>query len=148
MKVLVAYDGTLQSKEALKYGVERVREKGGEVVALHVFNSSAFIDYDASLGAEERAKYESARYVEDAKRLLREVGHDVKTSVFVGEGDPEDEIITFARERSVDLLLCPPRYKSIIKKFRKVAEERGKEARENAILDETEKMRMAAISLQ
>ena len=31
MKVLVAYDGTLQSKDALRYGLEKAREKGGDL---------------------------------------------------------------------------------------------------------------------
>ncbi len=39
MKIMVAYDGTLQAKEALVYGMDKAREKGGEVVALHVFNN-------------------------------------------------------------------------------------------------------------
>ena len=32
MKIMVAYDGTLQAKEALVYGMDKAREKGGEVV--------------------------------------------------------------------------------------------------------------------
>ena len=57
MKVLVAYDGTLQAKDALKYGVEKVKENGGELVALHVFNSNMFVDYDV-FGAEEAGRAE------------------------------------------------------------------------------------------
>jgi len=56
MKIMVAYDGTLQAKEALVYGMDKAREKGGEVVALHVFNSGMFVDYDASVDAESLAK--------------------------------------------------------------------------------------------
>ncbi len=145
MKVLVAYDGTLQSKEALKYGVEKVKERGGEVIALHVFNSTLFVDYDVA-GAAEAAKREATRQMEEAKILVGEYG--VKASFFSGEGDPEDETIRFATERNVDVLLCPPRYRSIIKKFRKMAEERGREASENTILDEAERMKMAVISVQ
>ena len=44
MKIMVAYDGTLQGKDALVYGMQKAREKGGEVVALHVFNSPLFAD--------------------------------------------------------------------------------------------------------
>jgi nucleotide-binding universal stress UspA family protein len=148
MKVLVAYDGTLQSKDALRYGMEKVRENGGEVLALHLFNSNLFIDYDVAPGAVETARKESARQIQDAKILLKEEGSDLKTSIFAGEGDPEDEVIRFARERNVDVLLCPPRYKSIIKKFRKVAEEGGREARENSILDEAERLKMAVVSVR
>ena len=145
MKVLVAYDGTLQSKEALRYGMETVREKGGEVLALHIFNSALFVDYDVA-GANEAARRESVRQREEAKHLMRESG--VEATLFAGEGDPEDETIRFAAERNVDVLLCPPKYKSIIKKFKKIAQERGKQASENIILDGAEKLKMAVVSVQ
>lgn len=145
MKVLVAYDGTLQSKEALRYGMEKVKEKGGEVIALHIFNSTLFIDYDVA-GASEAARRESARLMEEAKGLMRESG--VKATLFAGEGDPEDETIRFATEKNVDVLLCPPRYKSIVKRFKKVAEDRGRQASENTILDAAEKLKMAVVSVQ
>ncbi len=143
MKVLVAYDGTLQSKDALRYGIEKVREKGGEVIVLNVFNSSMFVDYDASPRAEELARQESARYVEDAKRLIRESGGDVRTSIFTGEGDSDDDILLFAKERFVDMLLCPPKQKALIEKFREIVKERGREVRENRILDNSARLRMA-----
>ncbi len=130
MKIMVAYDGTLQSKEALVYGMEKAREKGGEVVALHVFNSGMFIDYDAHIDAEAMARLESKRSVEEAKALIREKGDGVRASLFTAEGDPEEEVVSFAKERKVDVLLCPPRFKSIIKKYRKAlgASELSREA--------------------
>jgi nucleotide-binding universal stress UspA family protein len=119
MKIMVAYDGTLQAKDALVYGMEKAREKGGEVVAFHVFNSPLFIDYDATPGAESLARAESDRLVEEAKTIIREKGKGVKTSLFTGEGNPDEEVIAFAREEHADILLCPPRYTSIIRKYRK-----------------------------
>jgi nucleotide-binding universal stress UspA family protein len=119
MKIMVAYDGTMQAKDALMYGMDKVREKGGEVIAYHVFNSSLFIDYDATPNAEAMARAESTRFVDEAKAIIREKGKGVKASLFTGEGNPEEEVIAFARSEHADVLLCPPRYKSIIKKYRK-----------------------------
>lgn len=119
MKIMVAYDGTLQSKEALAYGMQKVRENGGEIVALHVFNSPLFMDYDASPDARTRAEAESARFVEEAKTVIREKGAGVNASLFSTEGDPEDAVISFARQEQVDVLLCPPAFKGIISKYRK-----------------------------
>jgi nucleotide-binding universal stress UspA family protein len=119
MKIMVAYDGTQQAKEALVYGIEKAREKGGEVVALHVFNSGLFIDYDAHMDAEAMARQESAQFVEEAKSLIREKGDGVRTSLFTTEGNPAEEVINFAKEKKVDLLLCPPKFKTIISKYRK-----------------------------
>jgi nucleotide-binding universal stress UspA family protein len=119
MKIMVAYDGTLQAKEALVYGMEKAREKGGEVIALHVFNSNMFIDYDAHVDAEAMARQELARFVEEAKSLIREKGDGVHTSLFTTEGNPEEEVVSFAKEKKVDVLLCPPKFKTIISKYQK-----------------------------
>ncbi len=119
MKIMVAYDGTLQAKEALVYGLEKAREKGGEIVALHVFNNEMFIDYDATLDAEAIARRESARFLEEAKELLREKGTGVRASLYTTEGNPEEAVVSFAKEKKVDVLLCPPKFKGIINKYHK-----------------------------
>jgi nucleotide-binding universal stress UspA family protein len=130
MKIMVAYDGTLQAKEALVYGMDKARENGGEVVALHVFDSGMFIDYDAHVDAEATARQESARFVEEAKSLIREKGNGVRASLFIAEGNPTEEVISFAKEKKVDLLLCPPKFKAIISRYQKalVASELAGEA--------------------
>jgi hypothetical protein len=119
MKIMVAYDGTLQAKEALAYGIEKAREKGGEVIALHVFNSGLFVDYDAHVDAEAIARRDSARFVEEARTLIREKGNGVRTSLFSTEGDPAEETVSFAKEKKVDMLLCPPKFRTIIGKYEK-----------------------------
>ena len=145
MKVLVAYDGTLQAKEALKYGVEKVKANGGELVALHVFNSNMFVGYDV-FGAEEAGRTEAMRFAVEAKQILGETGKGIKTRVIFAEGDPEEETIGFARENNMDLLLCSPRYKSIIKSFSALLDEQGKKAKEDTIFDETAKPKLSVVS--
>ncbi|OGW35487.1 MAG: hypothetical protein A2010_10930 [Nitrospirae bacterium GWD2_57_9] len=129
MKIMVAYDGTLQSKEALVYGMEKAREKGGQVVALHVFNSDLFIDYDV-MDAEAMARRESAKFVEEARTLIREKGNGVRANLFTAEGNPEETVIRFAKENLADVLLCPPSFKGIIAKYQKAigASEFGNDA--------------------
>jgi nucleotide-binding universal stress UspA family protein len=139
MKIMVAYDGTLQAKEALVYGMDKARTKGGEVVALHVFNNSMFIDYDASVDAEAMARKESARFVEEAKTLIREKGKGVKASLFTIDGNPEEEVISFAKAAKADVLLCPPKFSKIIGKYRKALEE-------SELSLEAAKMHVAALS--
>jgi nucleotide-binding universal stress UspA family protein len=130
MKIMVAYDGTLQAKEALVYGMKQAREKNGEVVALHVFDNTLFIDYDAHIDAEALARQEARRSVEEAKALIREKGNGARASLFTTEGNPEEAVVGFAKENKVDVLLCPPKFKAIISKYRKAlaATELGKEA--------------------
>jgi hypothetical protein len=129
MKIMVAYDGTLQAKEALVYGMDKAREKGGEVVALHVFNNTLFLDYDV-MGAEAMARRDSARFVEEAQALIREKSNGARASIFTTEGDPEEAMISFAKEKRADVLLCPPSFRGIINKYQKAmdAAELGSDA--------------------
>jgi len=119
MKIMVAYDGTLQAKEALVYGMDKAREKGGELVALHVFNNSMFIDYDATVDAQGIARAEMQKFINDAKTIIRERGKGVKVSLFSTEGNPTEEVISFAKAEKVDVLLCPPKFTKIINKYQR-----------------------------
>jgi len=115
MKVLVAYDGSLNSQKALKYGIDRVRENGGELKVLHVFHAGMFIDYGAGPRAEEIARAESARFVEEAKKIITEAAGNIKAEITTVDGVPEDEILGYAQSEKIDLLLSPPKYKALAK---------------------------------
>lgn len=118
MKIMVAYDGTLQAKEALVYGMDKAREKGGEVVALQVFNSGMFVDYDATIDAQSIARAEAARYLDEARTIIREKGKGVKVGLYSTEGDPTEAVVSFAKAEKADVLLCPPKFTKIINKYR------------------------------
>lgn len=115
MKILIAYDGSLNSQIALRYGLRKIRDKGGSLTALHVFNATLFVDYDALPGAKETARSESRKYVEDAKKIISEFDGGASAKVLMEEGDPEEEILKRADSAGVDLIISPPRYKSLSK---------------------------------
>ncbi|HEX8949145.1 MAG TPA: universal stress protein, partial [Dissulfurispiraceae bacterium] len=115
MKILVTYDGTLHSKSALRYGIEKVKEQGGEVTALYVFNPGMFVDYDAHPDVERMARREALGHVEAAKTLVKEADAGVKADVLFEEGAPEEEIVRYAKELRADVILATPRYKSIMR---------------------------------
>jgi nucleotide-binding universal stress UspA family protein len=115
MKILVAYDGSINSQLALKYAIRKTGKVGGSLVALHVFNSSMFIDYGAGPNAEVLARKESSGYVEEAKGIIAEAGADAFAKLFTTEGNPEEETVRFARNEMMDLIIVPPRYKSVLK---------------------------------
>jgi nucleotide-binding universal stress UspA family protein len=121
MKILVAYDGTLQSKEALISGMNRVRKTGGEVVAMQVFDTRLFIDYDAGPAVAQMARQEAERHLADARAIIRTHGGGVQASIVTTDGDPEEAIVSYAREQQVDTLLCPARFRSIISAGRKAS---------------------------
>lgn len=126
MRVLVVYDGTLQSKEGLRYGLKIVQEKGGDLVCLNIFNSAVFIGYDAIPMIDEVARKEFFNYIQEAKTIISRYGNGVRIKMIMEEGNPEDEIINFITDRYIDVVLCPPRYSSIIKKYHKELKEKGR----------------------
>jgi len=119
MKIMVAYDGTLQAKEALIYGLEQAKTKGGELVALHVFNNELIMDYDATTGAREAVRREADGHIAEAKNIIAEKGSGVIAHLYSVEGNLEKVAVSFAKENKVDVLLCPPKFKAIIRKYQK-----------------------------
>jgi nucleotide-binding universal stress UspA family protein len=117
MKILTIYDGTIQSKTALIYGLREVKAKSGELVVLQVFQSSLFVDYDAGPRAEEIARAEAARHLRDAETLVQEAGRQgVVVRVLSVDGDTVEEALRIASSEQVELVLTSPRYKAITKK--------------------------------
>ncbi len=117
MKILTIYDGTLQSKAALQYGLRKIKEKDGELIVLQVFQSSLFVDYDAGPRAEEIARAEAARHRRDAETLINEAGrHDLRVRVLSEEGDTIEEALRISAAEKADLVLATPRYKALAKK--------------------------------
>jgi len=117
MKMLVAYDGTIQSKDALRFGLEKAREKGAMLAVLQVFKDSLFIDYGAGPAALGAAREESERQLGEARAIIKEEGKGVKTAVFTVDGDPEEQVLGFAESERVDMLLCTPKYKGIARRY-------------------------------
>jgi nucleotide-binding universal stress UspA family protein len=116
MKILTIYDGTIQAKTALRYGINKAKEKGGEVIVLHVFQNSLFIDYDAGPKAEEVARAEVKRHLQDAENIIREAGRDVSVKIISIEGEPVEEAVRVSEAEQAGLILASPRYKAIVKK--------------------------------
>jgi len=113
-KILLAYDGTLNSKAALRYGLLKAREEGGQVTVLNVFDSARFVDYP-HLKAEEAARAEMARCLDDARVIIEQEGAGVPARVVQEEGNPEEEIPRYAREFGMDLIIAPPALRGLLK---------------------------------
>ena len=111
MKILVAYDGTLHAKKALKYGIGKLQKDGGEMRVLHVFDNSLFVDYDAGPRAEEMARRESAGQLEEAKKIIRESSSGLSVKVIAEEGNFLRKLTDQVAADRPDLVLAPPRLK-------------------------------------
>lgn len=114
MKILVAYDGTLSAREALHYGIHRAGMTGGKLFVLNVFNHHLFIDYEG-IGAEEKARSVSEGHIAEAKKILAESAKGIESKVYSVDGLPEEEILRFAREERVDLILASRQYHGVLR---------------------------------
>ncbi|GAB4389001.1 MAG: hypothetical protein Kow0025_11680 [Thermodesulfovibrionales bacterium] len=143
MKVLVAYDGTLRSREALAYGIEKAAEAGGEVVALHVFDPCLFVGYEAGPGALGRARGEAMARAREAGAMLR--GSGLRHRVIAAEGAPVETTLACAEAGGFDLLVCPPRLRSAARQFEKSLRRRGLDASAKEVLENGKKLALASV---
>lgn len=115
MKILISYDGTIQAKKGLRYSLQKAREKGGEVLILHIFDPSLFVDYDAGPQAEAMARAEAAAQLAEAGGLVDKLAAGIPVRIFSDEGDAEHLILRRAEEEGVDMIVTQPRFKGIAK---------------------------------
>ena len=127
MKILVAYDGTLSAKDALRHGLKKVQDNGGEIITLHVFNRELLHYYDATPQVEDRLRWDFKVALDEAESIIRSEGNGVKASIVQFDGNPEREILRFVKEERVDMLLCPKTFTSLAKKYTNIMRERGME---------------------
>lgn len=111
MKILVAFDGTLQAKKALKYGIRKLQNDGGEMRVLHVFDSNLFVDYDAGPRALEMARHESAGQFAEAKKIIADSAAGLLVTVLSEEGNFLRKLADQVAAEQPDLVLAPPRFK-------------------------------------
>lgn len=115
MNILVAYDGTLYAMKALRYGLQKVLSSGsGSLTVLQVFDRSLFVDYDAGPRAEELARSESARQLEEAKQIAGESAARLTVAFITDEGTVAERIAYHAGNVRPNLVLVPPRYRDMV----------------------------------
>src|SRR5208337_4800526 len=112
MRILAIYDGTLNSKDVVRYGLFRAKTTGGELHVIHVINSALLTEY-AGINAEETARRELSYYLSDAEKIIAEVGKGIRVSFTTMDGIPEEEFATYAKENKIDLIIIPEKYAEI-----------------------------------
>ncbi len=116
MRILAVYDGSLDSPALLRYGLEKVKQQGARLIVLHVFHDAMFIDYDVPLSAKEISRRESFSCLDYAQKIISDSGENLRAKVAMEEGEPEEEIVRYAEDNNIDLILSPPRYRAVAKK--------------------------------
>jgi nucleotide-binding universal stress UspA family protein len=115
MNILVVYDGTLHAKKALLYGLKKTREADGELTVLQVFDPRQFIDYDAGPRAEEMARKEASRNLDEARQIVNDQATSIAVRFISDEGDASQKVLEYVEAGHTGLVLAPPRYRELTK---------------------------------
>jgi nucleotide-binding universal stress UspA family protein len=111
-RILLAYDGSLEGRAALREGALVALRSGAQVFLLSVIAPSAGMDvaesaYPGPIGHRE-AHYRSV--LDEGAAKLKEIGFDVVAQLV--SGDPAKEIAAFARRIRADLVVVGYRRKN------------------------------------
>lgn len=105
-KILIATDGSEYSKKPVDYGIELAKSTWAKLYTIYVVDTRA---YDPiALSSPEEYAYSLLRHEGEAAtgyvaERARAVGLEVER--IISEGHPADEIIKYADENSIDLIV-------------------------------------------
>jgi len=112
-KILVATDGSPSSADAVEFGVELAAEHEAAVIFVHVAPATDVLPmagYGMG-GALPRVPHEVTEYdraaLEDAEQVAAE--HEVRASTKLLVGNTVDEIVAFADNQDVDMIVVGSR---------------------------------------
>jgi len=107
-RIVVGYDGSEYSKNALKKAIELAKCTEGEIHIVGVIKPIEFgvIDYITPEEIEEYEKEEETKeekFLKEAMNIVKESG--LQASYKILEGDPSEQIMTYADEVKADLIV-------------------------------------------
>lgn len=112
MRILVAYDGTLNAKDVVRYGLYRAKATGGDLKILHMFDSGALSDFEG-FDIYEAFKNEAALHLTELRKIIDESEVAKRVELISCEGGLERELLDYAEEGRFDLILVPQKFAAI-----------------------------------
>ncbi|MFP4589907.1 MAG: universal stress protein [Halobacteriales archaeon] len=115
--ILIATDGSEIAKIAAEHGIELAKATGATVHALYVVETQAHYILTVGLGDEDMAEYRE--YGEDVVENVVEVASDtgIDGVGVVKSGGVADEIVEYAEEHDVDLIVMGATGRSAVDKY-------------------------------
>jgi nucleotide-binding universal stress UspA family protein len=112
-KILIAYDGSEQSKRALRYAERAQPEDDVSVISV----ATAIIEgpHTPAFTDPSSAPHEHRRQLDEAVRIL--AGHGVAAEPLMGVGNPAEEILNQAEERGSDLIVMGRTGRNAVQRF-------------------------------
>jgi nucleotide-binding universal stress UspA family protein len=104
--IVIATDGSEYSKRAISYGIELAKISGATVHALYVVDTTSSISQSWTVGKGsiyEILKKEGEKAISEVKEREEASGVEVKEVLL--EGHPSNEIIDFAENNNIDLIV-------------------------------------------
>lgn len=104
--IVIATDGSENTQRAISYGIDIAKLSGATVHALYVVNTSPVISDSWTVGKEsiyEIIRSEGEKAVSEVKKIGEASGVEVREVVL--DGYPGNEIIDFAENNNIDLIV-------------------------------------------
>ena len=121
IKVLVPVDGSRHAMEGLRIAANYARMNGAETYLLTVIPSVADIDLELSASERDRLleslKQRGEELLSRAHERSRELGINRISTVLASASSPEAEIIAFAEQEHVDIIVIGSRGRSANNRF-------------------------------
>ena len=117
-KILIATDGSEHTKNAVNYGIDLAKNTGAKLHAIYVVDTAAFasIPMDAAWESMyELLKQEGDEATKYVSEKAEEESLDVEKSTI--EGHPAEEIIKYAENNSIDIIVMGTLGKSGLDRF-------------------------------
>jgi nucleotide-binding universal stress UspA family protein len=123
-KVLVAVDGSNHSFNASAYAIDWAKRNDAELIAIHVIYPT-YSPFQIALSPRperiqeitKKEREEGQRYVDKVKQQATEKKVSVKTDVIVGVASVVKEIVEYAENNKVDIIIIGSRGMTGLKKM-------------------------------
>ncbi|ATZ61131.2 MAG: universal stress protein [Methanosarcinales archaeon Met12] len=117
-KILIATDGSLQTGKAVKQGIELAKLLDAKLYVVFVIDTSAFDFFSVDTAVEKAhdlLREKGEKITGAVEEMAKENDVDVRSEVLVGQ--PAIEIVNFAEEGNIDLIVMGTLGKAGIERF-------------------------------
>ncbi|MGP8321017.1 MAG: universal stress protein [Methanosarcinaceae archaeon] len=117
-KIMIATDGSEPNKKAISYGIEFARLSGAKVYVVYVVDTATFSSIPMDSGWEvmyELLQKEGTEAIQHTLDDAKASGVLVESSLL--EGHPSQEIIEFAQDNDIDMIVLGTLGKSGLDRF-------------------------------